>query len=976
MDLSPEEKFRQEIFNTSSGDLPDLLDNLSNELIPNHEESLNNILICGIKNFKFEEKQDFNIENFQKLYYKGIHKIITLHHKFVEDGLMTNSEESNVYLIKFNKLFEIFHYWEQAIRSLNRVKIASNPHYDSSMNTDIGLSRFVKIDPETNTPYQNLVLYMLNCLSEEGIRKQGDKCMRRIYTDEGYDTHAWEPFCSINEYIYNKTQKDINRQQWCNLTVNPSNKKNLEKYLEEVEDPQFVNVIKDRHLFSFNNGIYETCFYNEETKKYEDRFYAYDPQDDEYSYLLLDSKRSACKYFDTDFVYHHYNDWYDIPTPYFQSILDHQKFSEEVCRWMYILFCGRVLYEVSEMDEWQIMPFLKGRAGTGKCLGKNTPIIMYDGSIKMVQDIKIGDKIMGDDSTPRNVLCTNTGVGQLYKIKQNQGDDYIVNGEHVLSLKISYVNKKNVYIENKPYKRGDIVDIPVKDYIKLSQSKKKMLKGYKTDVEFSEKKIPFDPYLLGLWLGDGDSDASNITNKDSSIIKYLKETLPKYNCYSQYGGKYRYRINTTEKSNYFWNNIENLGLRNNKHIPEIFKINSRENRLRLLAGILDTDGHYDIRGGVYDLIQKNKKLANDIVFLCNSLGFYTKIVKCEKNCKIKNGKFTGIYYRMCISGNNLEDIPCLIPRKQARFRERKTNVLYTGIKVEPIHVGNYYGFQLDGNHRFLMKDTTVTHNSTIITRVSKEFFHSIDVGTLSNNCEKKFGLSALKDKFLFIAPEIKGNIGLEQCDFQTIISGEDTSVAEKFKTAEAVRWKVPGLMAGNEPPGYTDNSGSISRRLCVFNFKKKVAKANTQLGKKLLEEIPALLLKGNKAYIQAVQEYGKKDIWDSSVLPKYFRKTKSEMAEQTNSLSHFLASGKVVFGPDKYCRQRDFIAVFNEHSRENNLPKHVWNEDYFGTLFEEKGIRINDKIKMLDKITKRNSSGTWILGIDLFSERGEEDDLE
>ena len=73
--------------------------------------------------------------------------------------------------------------------------------------------------------------------------------------------------------------------------------------------------------------------------------------------------------------------------------------------------------------------------GTGKCHRKDTPIIMHDGSIKMVQDIKEGDLLMGDDSTPRTVLSTASGEDQMYEIQQRNGDKYVVNSEHILCLK-------------------------------------------------------------------------------------------------------------------------------------------------------------------------------------------------------------------------------------------------------------------------------------------------------------------------------------------------------------------------------------------------------------------------------------------------------------------------------------------------------------------------------------------------------------
>ena len=74
--------------------------------------------------------------------------------------------------------------------------------------------------------------------------------------------------------------------------------------------------------------------------------------------------------------------------------------------------------------------------------------------------------------------------------------------------------------------------------------------------------------------------------------------------------------------------------------------------------------------------------------------------------------------------------------------------------------------------------------STLITKVFKNFYENQDVRTLSNNIEKKFGLSSIKDAFMFIAPEVKGDLALEQAEFQSLVSGENVSVAVKNKPAE------------------------------------------------------------------------------------------------------------------------------------------------------------------------------------------------
>ena len=209
--------------------------------------------------------------------------------------------------------------------------------------------------------------------------------------------------------------------------------------------------------------------------------------------------------------------------------------------------------------------------------------------------------------------------------------------------------------------------------------------------------------------------------------------------------------------------------------------------------------------------------------------------------------------------------------------------------------------------------------STIITKVVKEFYENEDVGQLSNDGERQFALSAFYNKKIFIAPEIKGDFTLPQAVLQGIISGEDVSIPIKFKTAESVQWKTPGMMAGNEVPNFTDNSGSVSRRFVVFNFSKKVEKGKSDplLGQKLKKEIPKILRKSNLEYLDAVKKYGDKDIWPQ--LPKYFKQTQEEMSEQTNSLMNFLNSGMIEFGSDLYCQESIFKKHFNQYCKENNL---------------------------------------------------------
>ncbi len=334
---------------------------------------------------------------------------------------------------------------------------------------------------------------------------------------------------------------------------------------------------------------------------------------------------------------------------------------------------------------------LVGNVDSGKCLGYNTPIMLYNGKFEMVQNIKIKDKLMGDDSTPRIVLATNKAIDNLYRIKQINGDDYISNGEHILSLKMSYCQSGNLnrYINGKKYQKGDTVDISVNDFIKLPTNNKQCLKGYKTPVFFPEKQVPIDPYIIGLWLGDGISEGTGFTNQE-------------------------YLINGSGKENGdHFTNI--LNLLNNKHIPDIYKYNSRKNQLKLLAGILDSYAK-----GSYDIVQKNYILAKDIEYIARCLGFSSVVKECKKSCMYKG---EAVYYRQYIYGNGIDEIPCLISRKKIESKKQYYNNLYTGITIEPVEQSYYnqgpeycyrYSIQIDGNKRFILGDHTVTHNSSIV----------------------------------------------------------------------------------------------------------------------------------------------------------------------------------------------------------------------------------------------------------------------
>jgi replicative DNA helicase len=384
-----------------------------------------------------------------------------------------------------------------------------------------------------------------------------------------------------------------------------------------------------------------------------------------------------------------------------------------------------------EMGAWM------GAAGTGKCTIRGTKILMYDGTVKNCEDVLVGDLVMGNDSTPRRVLHTHSLIDQVYEVKPVKGESYFVNSKHILSLKRSSKKptkrndrptkiRKNVRYHNHFSRMGDtnIFNISVEEWLKESKSFKKCMKGWRVGIEWDAREVKIDPYFLGLWLGDGHKNTSAVTNVDDVVVEEVKKTAAKRSLSVRIKDGHDYFIFSKDNKvkipgkgvskNSLLNDLRHYNLINNKHIPFDYKINSRASRLKLLAGLIDTDG-YNHKCGGYDFIQKNKTLAKDVLFLARSLGFAAYMRRCVKKCQTGNG---GYYWRISISGD-CSQIPVRIKYKKCEPRKQTKNHLVTGIRViKHNKSAEFYGFEIDGNHLFLLSDFTVVHNSLALTWAS------------------------------------------------------------------------------------------------------------------------------------------------------------------------------------------------------------------------------------------------------------------
>jgi len=270
--------------------------------------------------------------------------------------------------------------------------------------------------------------------------------------------------------------------------------------------------------------------------------------------------------------------------------------------------------------------------GVGKCFKRGTPILMYDGTTKMVQDIRLYDQVMGDDSTPRRVLTLSpVQTAPLFTVKQNYGMDYTVNADHILTL-YDKINK-------------EIIDISVTDYLILPTVMRTNLFGYKNP-------LTFFPNVY-----------------QNCVFDSLA---------------YKFGIS--------------------QHLTADIKFASPHTRMMFLAGYIDSVGLlHTLNGQKYICFPWDE----DVIFVARSVGIGCKKLECGGN----------IY--VTVFGKMLKHIPMkniIIPDHLLMYSGHLYNI--TIVEADP---DLYYGFSVDKNHRFLLGDFTVTHNSCTAISIAEQF---------------------------------------------------------------------------------------------------------------------------------------------------------------------------------------------------------------------------------------------------------------
>lgn len=449
-----------------------------------------------------------------------------------------------------------------------------------------------------------------------------------------------------------------------------------------------------------------------------------------------------------------------------------------------------------------------------ECFDPFTEIMMWDGSIKLAKDIVVGDTLIDDRGKPVKVKSTCSGSKNMYDVIPDK-DKFVkhrVTDNHILTLRIrrhkkirntgrisnpvmvEYLDRNNVTFTKKLFKTigdaqkfidtfddDDTIDINIEEYLKLNKTTREQLVLFKVDcIHWEKKDVHMDPYLLGMWLGDGLSAGTGF----SLNYKTDHETLAYWKHWAEENGAeirndIRYCFKICSKKNKIagetpgmCNRVEEAPLKKylrrynlikNKHIPMDFITNDRDTRLKVLAGLIDTDGSVRAKGREIRITQgpANYRIIDGAHQIAVSLGFSAGIKEGRSQWtdeKTKEKKFS-TYKELTITGAGIWEIPTLLPRKKLTKITNPTQLArsrsFMGCKFELKEAGEgpYVGWQLeDERGRCLLFGGLITHNTPEGSSVgivknmslSTEISQSVDVSYVEK-VVKENGLIYLAD---------------------------------------------------------------------------------------------------------------------------------------------------------------------------------------------------------------------------------------
>lgn len=344
---------------------------------------------------------------------------------------------------------------------------------------------------------------------------------------------------------------------------------------------------------------------------------------------------------------------------------------------------------------------------TGKQLDGNTLIPTPDG-LKPLRDLVVGDIVYSMDGTATCILWKSCPQFRpMYRITFDDGTYLDAGDEHKWLASESTMNQhrkpEGVYTTKQMYDEMERRRLK-KHFVCRGKLRSVYAIRMPDPIIGTTKELPIDPYTLGAWLGDGETGGSRIFKSSADLTEMFpfcpqtKSDSVRCPCVVPDG---------------LWRALRINGLFGNKHIPEVYFSASREQRLALLQGLMDTDGTVGSRGGQVEFSQKSERLTADVLRLLSTFGIKAHHKIVQKS--ISTTGFVGTYHLITFT----TDLPVFrLSRKASRMRptiRRDSHWRYIR-SIEPIPTVESFCIAVDNpSHTFLAGEQyCVTHNSELM----------------------------------------------------------------------------------------------------------------------------------------------------------------------------------------------------------------------------------------------------------------------
>lgn len=394
---------------------------------------------------------------------------------------------------------------------------------------------------------------------------------------------------------------------------------------------------------------------------------------------------------------------------------------------------------------YQDVLFLVARKN-GKALALDTPIPTPNGWTNM-GSLKIGDHVFDEGGKPVKIVRMSqifTGH-KCYKVLFEDGESITADAEHIWPVESKNSKKTRGYklkssrkLLRPEYRNSSgyfntTTEEMARNFKRVRRDGKGIEYTYRVPmnraIEYSNRDLPINPYLLGVWIGNGESAGSRISigaNELEEMLFHIERSGGMV--ISVKDSKTCKRVRITQEKSCLQTELRKLNLIRNKHIPDIFLQASVQQRLELLKGLMDTDG-YCSRAGQCQFVQKNKKTVEGISELLSSLGIKHTIKEKIPTC---NGKKCDKVYVVHF-WTDKEHSCFKLSRKHDRLKEKLSKRMQNKsiIDIEEIQSvpTKCIGVDTPSSLYLAGKRMTVTHNTPLVSALCLAEFFCGEMGT-------------------------------------------------------------------------------------------------------------------------------------------------------------------------------------------------------------------------------------------------------